>query len=193
MARRIRTFIAVHLDRSVRDRTVALLQELRLCAEEVKWVEEANLHITLLFLGEVDERELHNVCRAVNEAAAEHAPFVMSVETVGAFPNLRRPRTLWVGVGEGTEELSALHEALEPPLLALGCYRREDRTYTPHLTLGRVRGEQVDDRLTAALTKHAAWQGGDTEVREVCVMSSELGRDGPTYTVMSRAKLSGTQ
>src|SRR5262249_51381938 len=116
-------------------------------------------------------------------------PFAMTIEKAGSFPNLRRPRTLWVGVGEGTQEMVALHDALEPPLLALGCYRREDRPYTPHITLGRVKSDRPNDKLAAALAKHGSWQGGEELVHEVLVMSSELTRDGPLYTVLSRAKL----
>src|SRR5262245_63960024 len=110
---RIRTFIAVDLDKTVRDRTVALQEALARAGTEVKWVEPENLHVTLLFLGEVDDRDLSAVCRAVADCAQKQAPFPMSVETAGCFPSPRRPRVLWVGVGEGTQPLCALHDALE--------------------------------------------------------------------------------
>lgn len=191
MARRIRTFIAVGIDRAVRDRAVALQERLALAEVPVKWVEPENLHLTLLFLGEVDERDLIKVCRAVENVCRVHAPFTLSFASTGAFPNTRRPRTLWAGIEEGTEELIALHDALEPPLQDLGCYRREDRPYSPHLTLGRVKGDEESEALAAALTKHVGWQGGTVQVREVLVMSSELRSEGPTYAVMSRARLTG--
>jgi len=76
----------------------------------------------------------------------------------------------------------------EPPLLDLGCYRREERHYTPHITLGRVKSDRPADRLALALAKQAAWKGGETTVREVLVMSSELRPQGPVYTVLSRAR-----
>jgi 2'-5' RNA ligase len=186
---RVRTFIAVGLDKGVRDRTVALQEALAATGAEVKWVEPENLHVTLLFLGEVDDRDLPDVCRVVAEVAGQLAPFPMSVQGAGCFGNPRRPRTLWVGVGEGTQELVALHDALEPPLLALGCYRREDRQYTPHLTLGRAKGDRPNDGLAAALAKHAGWRCGEQPVREVLVMGSELTPKGPVYTVMGRGKL----
>jgi 2'-5' RNA ligase len=188
---RLRTFIAVEIGKAIRDRAVALQDELARVASEVKWVEPENLHITLLFLGEVNDRDLPDICRSVSDTCGGMEPFPMSIETVGCFPNPRRPRTLWVGVGTGTQELVALHDALEPPLLELGCYRREDRPYTPHLTLGRVKADRPNDKLTAALGKHAGWQGGQTAVREVLVMSSELTPQGPIYTVLGRGKLGG--
>ncbi len=186
---RMRTFIAVDLGKVVRDRCIALQETLARAGTDVKWVEEQNLHLTLLFLGEVVDRDTPALCRAVADCCAQQTPFTLSVETVGCFPNPRRPRIVWVGVGAGSAELIALHDALEPPLLDLGCYRREARQYTPHITLGRVQSEGPADALAAALAKQATWHGGETEVREVRVLSSELTRQGPVYTVLSRAKL----
>jgi 2'-5' RNA ligase len=187
---RLRTFIAVDLGKAIRDRCVALQESLARSGAECKWVEPENLHVTLLFLGEVVDRDVPALCEAVAEVCAKQAPFGASVESAGCFPNARRPRVVWVGVGAGAAELVALHDALEPPLLALGCYRREERQYTPHVTLGRVKGERSPaDQLATALAKQAKWQGGTTEVRELLVLSSELTPQGPVYTVLSRAKL----
>jgi 2'-5' RNA ligase len=185
----IRTFVAIDPGKAIRTRMIALQEKLAKTGADVKWVEPENLHVTLLFLGEVDQRDLVPVCKTVAAAAAHLASFSMTVETVGAFPNVRRPRTLWVGVGMGALEVTALHDACETPLLDLGCYRREERAYTPHLTLGRVKSESAAAELSAALTKHAKWIAGETKVAEVLVMGSELMSAGPVYTVLSRAKL----
>src|SRR5438067_4261024 len=102
---RIRTFIAVDLDKNIRDRLVSLQQTLARSEPDVNWTEPANMHVTLLFLGEVGERDLVPVCRVVSDGCARLAPFRMKVEGAGCFPNPRRPRILWVGIGEGTQEL----------------------------------------------------------------------------------------
>ncbi len=175
--------------KDIRARLVSLQETLARTEAEVKWVERENLHVTLLFLGEVDERDLPAVCKAVADVAGRTLAFPMSVERASCFGSPRRPRTLWAGVGEGTQALCTLHDALEPPLMELGCYRREDRQYTPHITLGRVRSDRPADKLAAALAKNAGWQGGETLVREVHVMGSELTPQGPVYTVLSRARL----
>ncbi len=188
---RLRTFIAVDTNKPIRDRCVLLQESLARTSPDVKWVEPENLHVTLLFLGEVEDRDVPALCRAVSEVCSRHAGFRMSVEGVGCFPNPRRPRTLWVGVGAGNAELIALHDALEPPLLALGCYRREERQYTPHITLGRVRGERSAGTLATALAQKARWQAGETLVREVRVLSSQLTPKGPVYATLSRGKLAG--
>jgi 2'-5' RNA ligase len=186
---RLRTFLAVDVGAGIRSRLVALQEALARAAEEVKWVEEENLHVTLLFLGDVDERDVTDVCRAVGDVCAGLPAFPLSVEGVGCFPHARRPRTLWAGVGTGARELIALHDALEGPLVELGVYRREERAYTPHVTLGRVKSDRPAERLAEALTRHASWRGGEGEVREVLVMSSQLTPQGPVYSVLSTAKL----
>jgi 2'-5' RNA ligase len=186
---RVRTFLGLDPGKPIRDRLVSLQENLARAGVEVKWVEPDNLHVTLLFLGEVGMEDVPKVCAAVAEGASQEEAFAMTVEGTGCFPNPRRPRVLWVGVGQGMQEVCNLHDRLEGPLLDLGCYRREERSYTPHITLGRVKSDRPTDGLTAALAKYAAWKGGQTQVREVLVLSSELTSHGPVYTVLSRAKL----
>jgi RNA 2',3'-cyclic 3'-phosphodiesterase len=188
---RIRTFIAVDPGKVIRDRLVSLQKKLADVGGDVKWVEPANLHFTLLFLGEVDERDVLDVCKAVRGVTEELPAFTMTVAGTGCFPNMRRPRVVWVGLKHGAKEMVALHDALEKPLLQLGCYRREAREYTPHITLGRIKTDQPMTDLAAALTKHQSWNGGEAVIGEVHVMSSELKASGPIYAVLSRAKFSG--
>jgi 2'-5' RNA ligase len=189
---RIRTFIAVDLDKVVRQRTIALQETLKESGTEVKWVGPENLHVTLLFLGEVDEREVPEVCRLVAETAGEHPKFTMSVESSGGFPNSLRPRIVWVGVGAGTQELCSIHDDLETAFLNLG-FRREDRKYSPHITLGRVKSDRPTESLATALAQQAGWKGGEIQVTELLVMGSKLTPEGPEYTVLSRAKLGKTE
>jgi len=186
---RHRTFIAIDPGKSIRERLIALQNTLAATGAQVRWVEPTNLHLTLMFLGEVEQREGLSICQACSRICKKHSAFEMTVATLGSFPNPRRPRTLWAGVTTGAEEVLALHHDLEATLLEMGCYRREDRRFTPHITLGRVQGERDDDALAAELTRRADWHGGDVVIRDIQVMSSKLTSDGPIYTVLSRAKL----
>jgi 2'-5' RNA ligase len=115
----------------------------------------------------------------------------LRVSGVGAFPTLRHPKIVWGGITDGTEPLRRLYDDLETRMLDLGCYRKEERGYTPHLTLGRVRGESDGVTLAKELPKYLAWDAGRTAVDEVLVYASELGRDGPEYTVIGRGELTG--
>jgi 2'-5' RNA ligase len=123
----------------------------------------------------------------VREVAATEPPFALVVSGVGAFPNMRRPKILWAGVTEGQNELKRLYGRLEERLLELGCYRQEERGYSPHLTLGRIRGEGFT--LARELPRHEAWVGGRTMVEEVLVYSSVREREGPVYSVIGRGEL----
>ncbi|HJZ94087.1 MAG TPA: RNA 2',3'-cyclic phosphodiesterase [Gemmataceae bacterium] len=186
---RVRTFIAVDLAAGVRDRLIAVQDKLGGSSAGVKWVAGPNMHLTLLFLGEVGELEVVDICRVVQGRAGRHEPFTLEVAGLGAFPNERRPKILWAGIADGAKPLKALHAELEDGLLELGCYRREDREYTPHLTLGRLTHDERTADWGAALAKNKDWHGGISPVDEVLVMASELRRDGPRYSVMGRAPL----
>jgi 2'-5' RNA ligase len=109
---------------------------------------------------------------------------------VGAFPDVRRPRTLWIGMQEGSEEMVALHDAIGKGLGQFG-FREEARRYRPHLTIGRVRGEVGIDGLAARLAEHADLDCGLTTVGQVVVLSSELTRQGPIYEQLGHGDLLG--
>jgi 2'-5' RNA ligase len=188
---RTRTFIGVDVGGEIRGNVLTLQQTLAKTGASVKWVSEESIHITLLFLGEVDDRELHTICRAVRVVAASEPPFPLRVSGVGAFPTPRRPKILWAGITDGADRLHRLYEKLESRMLEMGCYRKEERGYTPHLTLGRVKGERDGLTIAPELTKRLAWEGGRTMIDEVLVFSSVLDREGPVYTVLGRGELSG--
>ncbi len=189
--KRTRTFIGVDVGTAIRGSATALQRELAKIATGVKWVTPENMHVTLLFLGEVDDRELHAVCKAVKAVAASEPPFSLRVSGVGAFPTPRRPKVLWGGVTDGAESLQRLYTDLEEEMLELGCYRTEERGYTPHLTLGRINSPEDGFALATEIPKRMAWQGGRVAVEEVVVYCSEMDRDGPVYTVLGRAPLTG--
>jgi 2'-5' RNA ligase len=113
----------------------------------------------------------------------------MEVRGIGAFPDARRPRILWMGSGEGAQTMIALADRVEEQLHRLG-YRREPRRFQPHLTLGRVRGGRAVE-LGPILEKYADLEIGQISVEEVIVFSSTLERTGPIYDPIGRAALRG--
>jgi RNA 2',3'-cyclic 3'-phosphodiesterase len=185
---KLRTFIAVSIPEDVRTRALAVGRQLAAIAPDVKWVEPQSLHWTLSFLGNVDPRESGEICAAVAEAALEHEPFDLEVRGAGAFPTPDRPRTLWLGVGEGREAIVALQASIEKSLESLG-FRGEARRYTPHLTIGRPGRGQPPRELAAELAALADYRAGTMLVDEVTIFSSELRRDGPVYDPLGFAPL----
>jgi RNA 2',3'-cyclic 3'-phosphodiesterase len=187
----VRTFVAVEIPLEVKDRANRMIGELRETAAKVKWVEPAHMHWTLKFLGNVDMLEIPPVCEAVSRAVEPLAAFDIEARGAGAFPDVRRPRTVWIGTGRGSEQMIELHDAIEFELAKLG-YRSENRRFRPHLTIGRVRqSPQGIGELGRLLEAHADFDGGVSLVDEVVVFSSVLGRDGPTHEPLCHAELKG--
>jgi RNA 2',3'-cyclic 3'-phosphodiesterase len=189
---RTRTFLGVKIGDSTRRAAEELQDELAQSGAQVKWVDAGNLHLTLLFLGELDDRDLMTVFKVAKKVAAKAGPFGVEVAGLGAFPTPRRPKVVWAGITDGAEELRELHAALEAPLIEAGAYRKEERAYTPHLTLGRPNGEADGQLLAAELPKYADWKGGTFLVDELIVYGSEMQRHGPEYTVLGRVPLGRT-
>jgi 2'-5' RNA ligase len=185
----LRTFIAVEAPGEIIAQASKLVGRLQTAGAEVKWVEPEHMHFTLKFLGGVRDRDLGELCLALARATRDLRPFEIDVRGAGAFPDAARPRTLWLGVGDGSAEFAALFESLEDRLADLG-FRQEGRRFQPHLTLGRVRNSSPGGReLASVLREQAEFEAGPMYVDEVVLFSSELGRDGPRYEVLSRGEL----
>ena len=189
---KLRTFIALEISADVRVAAQRLIRRLTPLSDAVKWVAPQHFHLTLSFLGDVEMLEVPQLCQAMRDVAEQTPPFDVLLAGAGAFPSIERPRTLWLGVQEGREELAALHAALDRRLAQLG-FRTEQRAFHPHLTLGRVKGaaSELGDELAAALTELQDYPGGATDVSELVLFSSELDRRGPTYEALYEAPLSG--
>jgi 2'-5' RNA ligase len=174
----IRTFIAVKISESSRHSLSELIGQLRESRADVKWVTPENAHLTLKFLGDVDEKKIDEIAGRVSAACQGTRPFKMSLTGLGAFPNARRPSVIWVGVDEGRDSLADLNEKIERELEKMG-FERERRKFSPHLTIGRLRRQgqpgDLGDRLTAE------YGGGDSTVDRVFLMKSTLTPKGPVY------------
>lgn len=181
---RVRTFLAVEVSSVIRSRLRALQESLNRAGLSARWVSPESIHLTLLFLGDIDERDLNRLCRGVAEVCSHHTAFSLSVEGVGCFPNVERPRVVWAGVGEGVEELHALHEELSDNLSEAGLYDGDVHRFHPHVTLGRVKNFAG---LAAALETKTAWSAGTCRIEEVKVMASDPRPEGPIYSVLSSA------
>jgi 2'-5' RNA ligase len=183
----IRTFVGLGLPEGVRAALGRLVESLRGDAPGVRWVEPANLHLTLAFLGDVAEAAMPGLIGAVSEAARAPLPFSLEVRGLGAFPNARRPRVIWAGLaGEWLPRLFELQATVAAACAGVG--HRPDERFHPHVTLGRFRPGRVPD-VTRLVADHAEWTGGVIEVAEVRVYASELGPSGASYRVLGGCAL----
>jgi 2'-5' RNA ligase len=177
----MRLFVAVVMPDSVRGALAAAVERLRPRAAGVAWVANPNLHVTLKFLGEVDEARLPAVQGALRRAVAGLAPFEVRVRALGAFPTPARPRVLWAGIADAGGRLGALARRVDEALGGAG-FPREARPYAGHITLGRVREPRGDPALAAALAEAAHLDFGAVQVTHVVLMRSELSRCGARHS-----------
>jgi len=185
-----RTFVAVELPETVRRRAADLTSRLALGSGRVKWVEPENLHVTLKFLGDVETTDLPEICSGVRAACGGINPFEMVLGGAGAFPRKESPRIVWLGLTDGAESMKRLYSAIDAELGQLG-YRGEQRQFTPHVTLGRIRTPNPTEAadLGQRIVKAASFEAGPAPVTEVVVFSSHLSRQGPRYEVVGRCPL----
>ncbi|MDI6751809.1 MAG: RNA 2',3'-cyclic phosphodiesterase [bacterium] len=134
----MRLFIAIPLSHEIK-KTLSLLQKrLAPSIKDAKWVEPENIHLTLKFLGEVNEKSVEDIAECCQKVVAETPAFLISLEKVGSFPNLVIPRVIWVGIKEGKERVKGLAKDLEERLHKIG-FTKETRPFSSHLTLARIR------------------------------------------------------
>jgi 2'-5' RNA ligase len=176
----------VRLPDDVRDRLAAAIDHLRSHAADVAWVAPANLHVTLKFLGQVDEARVPAVIEALRAAAAAHRALDVAVRGLGAFPTPARARVLWAGLAGDGAALGALAEAVDAACGALG-FPREPRPFAAHVTLGRAREPRPQAALADALARGGEY--GRVRVECVSLMRSELSRGGARYTELAALSL----
>lgn len=183
-----RTFIAVDLDPELREAVVGLERSLEDAGVRLRWIRPENLHFTLKFLGEITAVQVARVRTATREAAAGVDPFRITLESVGVFPNARRPQVLWLGVGEGRDRLEALAAGLEARLVRQR-FPVGHRVFQPHLTLARIRDPRPEGNLVGALEGLRGASSGSQVVQAMIVYESRLSPSGAQYEALEEVPL----
>ncbi|NIR48785.1 RNA 2',3'-cyclic phosphodiesterase [candidate division KSB1 bacterium] len=183
----IRTFIAVEIPDSVRDRIAKVQAELKKHKERISWTKPGNIHLTLKFLGNVDEEKIPAISEIIQEVVKDRKPFSLNVREVGAFPNVSRPRVLWVGIDDNPE-IVEIADRIDEGLSQI-VFPKEKRKFSPHLTIGRVKsrtGKQFLQNL-----QNFDFDGGKVDVNEIVVVKSDLKPTGAVYTYLKKIRLQG--
>ena len=187
----IRAFIAIELPPTIRqqlEKVVRQFQAQRLTG--VRWVAVNNIHLTLKFLGDSSPHSLEKLTARIEPAARSVSPFPIQVTGLGAFPNPRRPRVIWVGL-QAPPALAELQKAIEAQAAAVG-FSLDARGFSPHLTLGRVqqsaRGEEVA-RISSALAQTQVGLLGEFNAKCVSLFRSDLRPGGAVYTHLAEFPL----
>ncbi len=183
----IRTFICFEIPVSVKEQIVKLQNELKSFGRGVRWINPDGIHLTLKFLGDVPEENIDNIAEAVKSAVKGITPVTIKIANAGSFPNFKRPRVLWIGVEETTGQLGKIHDLIEHELEKLG-YDKENRKFSPHLTLGRVKSSEGIEKISNELA-NTEINFGEFTAAEIIIMKSDLKQSGAVYTSLFKLKL----
>jgi RNA 2',3'-cyclic 3'-phosphodiesterase len=192
----LRTFIAIELDEPLRIALRSIQDKLKrqVPPGSVKWVSPDAIHLTLKFLGDTPAGRIPDIEAALQESCTLFAPFDFTVEGRGCFPNIRRPRVIWVSVCQKGRSMAQLQEAVERTVAPLG-WPTEERTFSPHLTLGRV-AKDANGRTAAAVgqvvEQLVVEQIGIQAVTMVSLIQSDLHPTGAVYSRLLHVPLSGS-
>lgn len=178
-----RCFVALPLPKENKAELALLLRELTpMVQSRISWTKPENLHLTLRFLGDVPNGKLESVADALRKLPL--TPFAMQPGGGGFFPNLRSPRVLWAGLEQGAIPCRHIADAVDNALHSLG-FPKEQRAFTPHLTLARIR-EEGDTAWKTVLQKVRQAQWTAFEAKSLILYKSDLGPQGPKYTELAR-------
>jgi 2'-5' RNA ligase len=183
----LRLFIGIPPAKSVENHLESILARLRPKSRDVKWVPAENIHLTLKFLGTIEESMVISITDVLQKASGNYRTFTLTLSGVGVFPNVRSPRVVWVGMNESSV-LTELQADIEDGLASLG-FEREKRKYTAHLTLGRFKSSRGKSILKEKIETYRERVTGSFDVGTISLMKSDLGPSGAKYTRVAEARL----
>lgn len=190
----MRAFIAIELPEQIKDTLGKVQEQLKATGTDVKWVAPENIHLTLKFLGEVDEKKIEKVNAILEDVAKDKNSFSLRLSSLGAFPKMHSPRVIWAGVAEGDKETKEIAKALEEKIAKLGI-PKESRPFSSHITLGRTRSNLNRQNLVENLERLAqefSQDGLEFKATKITLFQSTLTPKGPIYTALKDASLKTT-
>lgn len=186
----MRAFVAVEISDETRNELATLIAELGHVDAPLKWVAPQNIHLTLKFLGNVPDESVTKAIEIMKKCCEGVAPFRLEVKGVGGFPDLRRPRVLFVDAVDEPATAASLARRLNKEMTRAGV-PKEDRPFRSHLTIGRVRRPRPLDDVAKKLERVADKSFGTTDVERIVLMKSDLTSAGPIYTPVEYGILRG--
>ena len=183
----IRSFIAIDVPDTVRAFAEERQQILKEAGIHLKWVRPANIHLTLQFLGDVDTEKLPNIETALAAAAKSSCPFSLKAKGLGVFPNLKRPRVVWIGLDGQTDLLHDLYRQISASMVPEG-FPEDKKDFKGHLTIGRVKG-RINRQIESVISARFNDETPPFKVSSVYLFKSQLTPRGAIYTKLAQAPL----
>lgn len=185
-------FVAIPLEQGIRTQLDNFVKNVQCAPDGIKWVGVENYHLTIKFLGEVPSEKAVVVKEKLGELSSRFKKFTSSILGMGAFPSLDRPVVIWAGVSEGNERVIEIAQSVDDALEPLG-FKREERAFHPHVTLGRVRRGFPVSKTGFSLSETDKTKFfGTQEVQQFQLIQSQLQSTGPVYQVYESFSLGGS-
>jgi len=186
----MRCFIAIPIPGNIHSQLSKIQSQLKETDADVKWVGIDNIHLTLKFLGEVDEQKIKAISEKLKEIADKHTCFQTRAEKAGAFPTLSNPKVVWIGLNKNEEKINNLQKEIEGSLHSFG-FEKETRLFHPHLTLGRVRSKKNIQKLTEEIKTLSSFQSDCFTADKIVLFKSILKPQGAEYTTLDEFEFLG--
>ncbi|MDP2939364.1 MAG: RNA 2',3'-cyclic phosphodiesterase [Candidatus Omnitrophota bacterium] len=188
MSETIRSFIAIELSPENQEKISQIQRELKSSGADVKWVKPENIHLTLKFLGNVETSQIEIIFQILKDIAANFERFSFELNELGVFPKISSPRVIWFNCQEPTGIIAEIVLSLEEKLEKLG-FAKEEREFTPHITIGRIRSSRGMIHLIDKLKQTKISSPIIQEVDKLTLFKSTLTPSGPIYEVLNPANL----
>jgi len=188
MSKTIRTFIAIEIPKTVISKIRELQGVIKAYGFKIRWVRAENIHLTLKFLGDIEEIKINEIAEAVSKTAEKHSPISLKAKGIGVFPGIKRPHVLWVGLSGQLEALIKLQQTLDENLIALG-FSSEERPFKGHLTMGRIKDRIDVKKLGDALMAFRRFESETFTTGQIILYKSELTPSGAIYTKLASASI----
>lgn len=183
----MRLFIALPLPTQIEEFLGKIIFTLKQKPGRVKWVTPKNIHLTVKFLGDTEENKVNSIIESIKSIASKHQSVECTIDRIGGFPDIKRPKVIWAGTRDNIDKLEAIAADIEDKMTSLG-FERENRRFKSHLTLGRIR----DNRYIAELTEYLENYMFPPETvlfNSIVLFKSTLTPKGPIYERLYEAEL----
>lgn len=185
---KMRAFIAIELSDEIKSALAQIQSHLKYAGADVKWVEKDNIHLTIKFLGEIDEKKCEKVKAALAEVVKSAKSFEISLKDIGVFPKIEFPRVIWASLDKGAKESAELAAKVDEALSKLG-FDKETRPFAAHLTIGRVRSPKNKEALKEKIQSYALPSTPYTQfIPSIILFQSTLTPKGSIYAKLYEAK-----
>lgn len=187
MSETVRVFIAIEITKKTQDELANLAGLYKDPHDKVTWVAPNNIHLTLKFLGNVPEKDIDRIKDVLSDLSKRYSRFEAEVKGLGVFPSEKSPRVVWAGVDKGRENIKSICGDLEEKLAQIG-FPKEERGFTPHFTLGRVKYIKDTKKFAEKISTHKSDFIDKIDIKDISLIKSKLTPEGSVYEALYRAE-----